>query len=128
MVAIAFVGLVSMVGLMIDGGTLLLAYANLKRGVDSASIGAAQEFRKNYLQADMTDAAQEFLQLNQNNVFNVTTDTCATLPGDPVLCTTPLRKLVRVTASETVYFGFLKVIGIKINNHYRFGRGRSRLR
>ena len=51
MVAIAFVGLVSMVGLMIDGGTLLLAYANLKRGVDSASIGAARAIPQKLFQA-----------------------------------------------------------------------------
>lgn len=112
MIAVMLVGLIAIIGLLTDGGTLLIEYARLKRGIDSASIGAAQQFRKNFTQADLNNAAQEFLQLNQSDVFDVQTDTCLNHPGDPVLCTTPLRKLVRVTASRHVNFGFLRVIGI----------------
>ena len=112
MVAIAFVGLIAMVGLLLDGGTLLVEYARLKRAVDAASIGAAQQYRKNFTNTDLVNAATEFLQLNQSDVFNVQADTCQTSPGDPTLCTTPLRKLVRVTASRHVTFGFLRIVGI----------------
>ena len=112
LVAIAFVGLIAMVGLMTDGGMLLIEYARLKRAVDASSIGAAQQFRKNFTQQDLVNAATEFLQLNQSDVFNVQAETCQTTPGDPVLCTTPLRKLVRVTASRHVTFGFLRIVGI----------------
>lgn len=111
-IALMFVGLVAIIGLLTDGGMLLIEYARLKRGIDAAAIAAAQQFRKNFTQADLTNAAQEFLQLNQSDVFDVQTDTCLNRPGDPVLCTTPLRKLVRVTASRRVNFGFLRVIGI----------------
>lgn len=116
LVAVAFAGLVAMVGLMTDGGILLIANARLQRGVDAASIAAAEQFRKYYNPDDLTNAAQEFLQLNQSDVFNVSTQTCDSVEAqggtDPVLCATPLRKLVRVTASEHVNFGFLRIIGI----------------
>ncbi|HUI88169.1 MAG TPA: hypothetical protein VLX61_05545 [Anaerolineales bacterium] len=115
LVAIAFVGLAAMAGLLIDGGKLLIEYARLKRGVDAAAIGAAQQFRKNFTNTDLVNAATEFLQLNQSDVFNVEADTCdtvkATNPDDP-LCAVPLRKLVRITASRHVTFGFLPIVGI----------------
>jgi len=112
LIAVAFVGLLAMVGLLADGGNLLVQYDRLKRAVDAAAIASAQQYRKNFTQADMDNSALEFLQLNQSDVFNVTTETCVTNPGDPDLCTTPLRKLVRVTASRHVTFGFLRIIGI----------------
>lgn len=112
MIAVMLVGLIAIIGLLTDGGMLLIEYARLKRGIDAASIAAAQQFRKGFMPADLTNAAQEFLQLNQSDVFDVQTDTCLNHPGDPVLCTTPLRKLVRVTASRHINFGFLRVIGI----------------
>ncbi len=119
LVALAFVGVIAMVGLAMDGGLLLINYATLKRSVDAASIAAAQQFRKNYNPDDMTNAVSEFLQLNktqlnQSPITNITTETCATAitPGDPALCTDPPRKLVRVTATQHVTFGFLRVIGI----------------
>ena len=118
LVAIAFVGLIAVVGMAMDGGVYLINYATLKRSVDAASIAAAQQFRKNYVQADMTNAVSEFLQLNktqlnQSDLTNIITETCATAltPGDPALCTDPPRKLVRVTATQHVNFGFLRVIG-----------------
>jgi hypothetical protein len=119
LVALAFVGVIAMVGLAMDGGVLLINYATLKRSVDAASVAAAQQFRKNYNPDDMTNAVSEFLelnktQLNQSPITNVITETCATAvtADDPALCTDPPRKLVRVTATQHVTFGFLRVIGI----------------
>ncbi len=118
LIVLMFTALIAIIGILSDGGMLLIEYARLKRAVDAASIASAQQFRKNFKPADLTNSAQEFLQLNQSDVFNVQTDTCASqLAKDPpindsVLCTTPLRKLVRVTASRHVNFGFLRIIGI----------------
>lgn len=111
LIALAIIGMVGMVGLMTDGGILLIEYARLKRGIDAASIASALQFRKGFVEADLEKAAEEFLKLNQSDVSNVQIDTCATLPGDPVLCTTPRRKLVRVTATREVTFGFMRVLG-----------------
>jgi Flp pilus assembly protein TadG len=112
LIALMFVGLVAMVGIMVDGGTLMLDYARLKRGVDAAAVGAAQQFKQGYQQSDLTSTAQEFMQMNQSNATNIQTDTCTTKPTDAVLCALPLRKLVRVTATQTVDFGFLRILGI----------------
>ncbi len=108
-IAAALIGMVAMVGLMTDGGMTLVEYARLKRGIDSASIAAAQQFRKGYVVADLQNAAMEFLKLNQSDVVNVDIDTCET---DATMCSTPKRKLVRVTATRHVNFGFLRVINI----------------
>ena len=80
-----------------------------------SSIGAAEQFRKNFTQNDLTNAAQTFLNLNQPDASytNVTVQTCDSTGGtDTTLCALPLRKLVRVIASEQVNFGFMRVIGI----------------
>ncbi len=83
LVALAFVGVIAMVGLAMDGSVLLINYATLKRSVDAASVAAAQQFRKNYNPDDMTNAVSEFLelnktQLNQSPITNIITETCAT--------------------------------------------------
>jgi hypothetical protein len=108
-IAAALVGMVAMVGLMTDGGMTLVEYARLKRGIDAASIAAAQQFRKGFDVNDLENAATEFLKLNQSDVVNVQVDTCQ---SDATMCTTPRRKLVRVTATRHVTFGFLRVIKI----------------
>ena len=120
LIALAFTGLVCMVGLVSDGGILLINYAALKRSVDASTVAGAQQFRKGYTVTDMDNAVQEFLnlnqtQLNQAPISNIVTETCdtAVISNDSALCTTPPRKLVRVTASQQVQFGFLRVIGIK---------------
>ena len=53
LVAFSIVGLVAILGLMIDGGILLIEYARLKRGIDAASIAAASQFRKDFTSADL---------------------------------------------------------------------------
>ncbi len=124
LVAASIVGLVAIVGLMVDGGMLLIEYARLKRGIDSASIAAAAQFRKPASAADalargadMIAAAEEFLQFNQS-ISSVSIHTCSYpgTPHDEVLCPPAIgpaaRKLVRVTATRHVDFGFMRVIGL----------------
>ncbi len=111
LIAFAIIGMIAIVGLMTDSGILLIEYARLKRGIDAASVAAALQFRKGYVVDDLKKAGEEFLRLNQSDVADVEIDTCETLPGDPVLCTTPPRKLVRITATRIVTFGFMRIIG-----------------
>lgn len=124
-IAFAMVGLIGMVGLMTDGGLLLIEYGKLKRGIDSASIAAASQFRKNFDGEDLVEAAQGFLILNQSEASNIIVFRCrrdpntgaleATVDGtqhSEDLCTTPRRKLLRVYAERTVNFGFMRVLGI----------------
>lgn len=113
LIAFAIIGLVAMVGLMIDGGIVLIEYGRLKRAIDAASLSAALQYREGYTPTDLTNAAAEFLQLNQTDVYNVRVDTDTT---DPRLLTIPRRKLVRVTASRRIRLGFLSVIGIRYAN------------
>lgn len=125
LIAFAFVGLVAMVGLVTDTGILLIEYGKLKRSVDAAAIAAAQEYRPrtgaSELDLDrLENAAIGMLNLNQvENLSNIEIHTCE--PADmarPVLCNAiggnPMnnRKLVDVTASSNVTFGFLRVVGI----------------
>ncbi len=117
LIAVALVGLVAIVGLMIDGGILLIQYARLKRGIDSASIAAASQFRKGFVGIDLQKAGEEFLKFNQSNA-EVTIYTC-NYPGtnhDELLCPAHTngvaRKLVKVIAREYVNFGFMKVVGM----------------
>jgi hypothetical protein len=124
-IAVAMVGLIAMVGLMTDGGLLLIEYGKLKRAIDSASVASAAQFRKGFSGADLATAAQDFLRLNQSDAVNIVVSRCKADPNtgvidntadgtihDTTLCTTPRRKLLRVEATRTVTFGFLRVIGI----------------
>jgi len=116
MVAGAMVALIAILGLMVDGGILLIEYGRVKRGVDAASVAAAAQFRKGYTEADLITAGEELMHFNQADAV-VTVQTCngVGVNHDESLCSTgtdPKRKLVRVTATRTVKFGFLPVIGI----------------
>jgi Flp pilus assembly protein TadG len=113
LIAFAAIGLIAMIGLMVDGGLLMIEYGRLKRSIDAASLSAALQYREGYTIGGLTSAADEFLNLNQTDVFDIDVQTCDSAPGDPNLCTTPARKLVRVTASRHVRFGFLPIIGIR---------------
>lgn len=123
-IAFAMVGLVAIVGLMTDGGILLIEYAKLKRGLDAAAIASAAQFRKDFTGEDLANAAQEFLILNDAEAQSIIIYRCkrdyetnaldTTVDGtehDESLCTSPRRKLVRVEAIRLVVFGFLRVIG-----------------
>ncbi len=80
LIAFAIIGMIAIVGLMTDGGMLLIEYARLKRGIDAASVAAALQFRKGLLKADLEKAAEEFLKLNQSDVTNVHIDSLHTSP------------------------------------------------
>jgi len=112
LIAAAMIALIAIIGLSLDGGTLFIQYGRLKRAIDAAAVSAALQYREGYTTTQLADAAAEFLKLNQIDVFAIQVDTCDTLPGDPELCTNPRRKLVRVTASISVDFSFLTIVGI----------------
>ncbi|HRJ75667.1 MAG TPA: VWA domain-containing protein [Anaerolineales bacterium] len=127
LIAFAFVGLVAMVGLVTDTGLLLIEYGKLKRSVDAAAIAAAQQYRveagtDEVNKESLENAAINFLNLNQiQNLSNVIVHSCEDTGADrPALCNPdPInnprdnRKLVEVTASADVSFGFLRVLGFE---------------
>lgn len=118
LIALAMVGLVAFVGLMTDGGILLIEYGKLKRGIDSAAIASAQQFRRGFTGADLAAAAQNFLALNESEADSLIVYRCKEAEvedgtvHDEDLCTTPLRKLIRVEANRLVNFSFLRIVGI----------------
>ncbi len=114
-IAAAFIGLLAFIGLAIDFGILLIGMSHLKRGVDAAALAAAAQYRDGVASAALSDSANEFLRFNGVDLENINTtaQTCDDLPGDQALCTTPRRKLVRITARAEVSFVFLPIIGIK---------------
>lgn len=111
LIALVFVGLLAFIGLTVDMGILFISYGDLRRAVDSASLAAATQYREGYDNAKLTKSALEFLQLNNVNDATAKVETCETTPGDPALCLTNKRKLIRVTASVPVKFVFLPVVG-----------------
>jgi hypothetical protein len=124
LIALAMVGLVAIAGLVTDTGILLIEYGKLKRGVDAAAIAAAQQYSlpsDQLNQQAFEDAAINFLNLNETReITDLEVHSClASDPDRPDLCnpiggpTKDNRKLVEVTATETVNFGFLSVIGIR---------------
>ncbi len=126
LIAFAFIGLVAMVGLVTDTGLLMIGYGKLKRSVDAAAVAAAQEFRPDpdtgvLNITAMENAARGMLQVNQiGDMDNITVHTCEDTGADrPTLCNpdpigNPIenRKLVEVSATANIPFGFLRVIGI----------------
>ncbi|KXK15755.1 MAG: hypothetical protein UZ14_CFX002000342 [Chloroflexi bacterium OLB14] len=127
LIAFAFVGLVGMVGLVTDTGLLLIEYGKLKKSIDAAAIAAAQQYRVEsggsaIDTVALQNAAVNLLNLNQvQNVSNIIVHSCEdTGPNRPALCNpdpinNPIdnRKLVEVTASADVRFGFLRVLGFE---------------
>lgn len=117
-IALAMVGLVAFVGMMTDGGILLIEYGKLKRGIDAAAIASAQQFRRGFNGADLAIVAENFLALNESDADQIIVFRCKDTEvddgtvNDADLCTTPRRKLIRVQATRTITFGFLRVIGM----------------
>jgi hypothetical protein len=124
-IVFAMVGLISAIGLMTDGGILLIEYAKLKRAIDAASIASASQYRRGFVAQDLVDAAQEFLILNDSEADNIVIYRCKRDPEtdavitdvdgtehDEALCELPRRKLIRVDATRLVQFGFMRVVGI----------------
>jgi Flp pilus assembly protein TadG len=111
-VALSVIVLTAIVGLTVDVGLVYLNHGKLRRAVDAAALAATAQFREGYDTDDLQKAALEFLVLNGINDPSATVETCKTNPGDPVLCTTPERKLVRVHAASVVKLTFMSVLGI----------------
>lgn len=113
LVALAFVGLAAFIGLAVDAGILFTDIGHLRRAVDAASLSAANQFREGRTIAQLTASARQVLALNGLNAASVgvAVETCDTNPGDPQLCYSPPRKLVRVRGDLPVNFAFLPIIG-----------------
>lgn len=113
---LVFIGLVAIIGLAIDLGLVFVAYSRLNRAVDAAALAATGEFKRNYTITEMEAAAKQLLKLNNidgTNTLSIQVHTCQNAAGDPELCTTPKRKLVRVIVKQNVPLYFLSVVGIK---------------
>ena len=109
-----FLILVGIIGLAVDLGDIFVAYSRLGRAVDAAALAATGQFREGYTIDNIVRSAQQFLELNGiNNIVSVHIEACenADVAGDPELCTTPPRKIVRVTVRQNVQLYFLPVLG-----------------
>lgn len=113
LIAIAFVVLLGIVGLTTDVGQLFIYMGHLRQAVDAASLAAAGQYREGRTMAQIEAAAEEAIELNgiDPSIYTVTVETCETNPGDIQLCTTPRRKLVRVTTELDVPTIFLQLVG-----------------
>ncbi len=135
LVAVAFLVLLAIVGLTTDVGQLFIYYGHLRQAVDSASLAASGQFREMRNLQDLTAVAAEAIELNgiATDMYTVTVQTCeaecnyahgifwgncsSTGGGgsgsDPQLCTTPRRKLARVTTYLDVPTIFLHLVGVQ---------------
>lgn len=111
-IAVSFVILLAFVGLTVDVGQLFIQMGHLRRATDAASLAAAAQYREGRTLEQMLDSAQQVMELNGVSSGTVTIETCETNPGDPGLCFTPRRKLVRVIGSVNAPLPFLHLIGI----------------
>ncbi len=120
-IAGALIGIIAIIGLMIDVGILFIDSSRLKRSVDAAAVSAALQYREGYTDDGLEKAATDFIQLNEGNATDVVVEVCNPFSAlhQPELCPpvttppTPPKKTVRVSASKFVEFGFLPVIGIR---------------
>ena len=114
LLAVAFLVLLGFVGLITDVGILYIFMGHLRRAVDAASLAAAAQYREGRSNVELTSAAVQVMNLNgiDPNLYTIVVETCETAPGDPALCTTPRRKLVRVTSDLGVPTAFLRLLGV----------------
>jgi hypothetical protein len=129
LIALAFVGLASFIGLAVDSGILFIQIGHLRRAVDAAALAAASQFREGRTVAELTDAATQFINLNSVATGTAEVFVCEESLGpgpwpnpgpyssahDPSLCPPvgdPYRKFVRVEGEVLVNFAFLPIIGI----------------
>ncbi|RLC54636.1 MAG: hypothetical protein DRI80_19025 [Chloroflexota bacterium] len=127
-VAVAFIALLILVGLVTDAAVLYVNYTHLRQAVDAGAVAAAAQYRKDRGIEDMYAAAVDVVQLQLSSVVtDVETYWCpVTGEGDMIknyagkdyqpyasdLCTVPPRKLVRVRACFNVELFFLPILGI----------------
>ena len=129
LIALAFVGLASFIGLMVDAGILFSNIGHLRRATDAASLAAANQFREGRTPPELSVLATELLTLNGLAPSGVVAKICdlSNLPGppvygafhDPTLCPggvypptpgEPFTKEVRVEATLPINFAFLPII------------------
>ncbi len=119
LLALAFVGLAAFIGLTVDAGILFAQIGHLRRAVDAASLGAAQQFRRGTTPAELESSAEEYLSLNSLSPATAEVYVCdltGSYPAnhDPNLCPPvgePPRKFVRVVGYLPVQFAFLPIVG-----------------
>lgn len=129
--ALGFVALLAFVGIVTDVSLMFVRYSTLRRAVDAAAISAAGKMRRERVldRPDLTGdallgeeqarniskvglAARQFIEFHGLDPKEVWVQTCATDPGDTVLCDPrEQRKLVRVTASVDSPTIFLRLLG-----------------
>lgn len=127
-IVMGFILLLVFTGLVVDVARVFVARGSLRRAVDSAGLAAAAQFRQNASDANIKEAAEQFIYAhgivtNTQTFYDmavivstIRVETCATalIVGDPTLCTSPLkRKLVRVRAEADVSMTFLQMIGVR---------------
>lgn len=112
-IAVAFVALLAFVGFTVDVGQLYVYMGHLRRAVDAGSLAAAAQYREGRDNDQMRTSAEQVMTLNGVDPQTVVVETCDTNPGDPDLCTTPRRKLVRVIGELDVPMAFLHLVGVK---------------
>ncbi len=124
--AVVMVTLLILVGLALDAGIVYIAYGNLKRTVDSASLAAANEFKRSHDVAAMSGAASEVLSLMNQDYSSMVILLCdmdedglrddGLPPAFEERCPDTQnneapRKLVYVEAEMDAHLSFLTLIG-----------------
>jgi hypothetical protein len=127
-IAMAMVGLLAFIGLMVDAGILFIGVGHLRRAVDAAALAAAAQFREGRSISDQIASAKEVVHLNGVDPTELLLWKCVDpadpikalpydteYPHDPALCGAidePQRKLIYVEARTNVRFSFLSIIGL----------------
>ncbi|HML21054.1 MAG TPA: pilus assembly protein TadG-related protein [Aggregatilinea sp.] len=78
LLAIAFLALIAFVGLVTDVAMMFVRYAALRRAVDAAAIAAAGQIREGTDYAEVTMAAEQYIQLHGIDPDTVLVETCET--------------------------------------------------
>ncbi len=134
----AFIGLLTVVGLVTDGALIYVNYGHIRRAADAAAVGAVNQYREGRSIEDIYAAAMETVELQLPAVRNVRVYWCNyeggsgsdTLtdklnntydPHDPALCCDPHdpthcppdyapRKRVRVEVDLDVTLVFMRIL------------------
>jgi hypothetical protein len=127
--AACFAILLVVMGLSIDVGNFYLNYTRLKRAVDAASIGAANDFRRNEPLTRLTAISREILAMHELNLSTIdehvyicdadgdgVTDASLQSLAPSFYANCPAsgelpRKLVYVRATQKIDLYFLSLIG-----------------
>ena len=114
LIAMGFVMLLAFTGLVVDVARVFVMRGELRRAVDAAGLAATAQFRQGATGQKIVSAAYDLVATHGVVSPTVTVQTC-NLAGttiDASLCTNPMRKLVRVSASAEVPMLFLQLVGI----------------